>query len=235
MINESDKKISMKAQPLVSVIMNCFNCERYLKEAIDSVYAQTYTNWEIIFYDNASTDNSASIAKLFDNRLMYFKGNETIPLGAARNIALLKCRGELIAFLDCDDLWKNDKLALQVPYFNDPEVGLVFSNVDINKERESFQILNSKINADPFTIYSFHELFCDYHIAMSSAIISNKILQLYELRFDESLRFSEEFDLFSRIIYLTLFYDSNKKVSGQVDLIFRFYYIDKMILQFNWE
>ena len=49
--------------PKVSIIMNCFNGERYLRKAIDSVYAQSYEDWEIIFFDNASTDNSASIAK----------------------------------------------------------------------------------------------------------------------------------------------------------------------------
>ena len=55
--------------PLISVIMNCLNCAKYLKEAIDSVYAQTYTNLEIIFWDNASTDRSAEIARSYDGRL----------------------------------------------------------------------------------------------------------------------------------------------------------------------
>ena len=58
-----------KDAPLVSVIMNCFNGEKYLHEAIDSVYAQSYHNWEIIFWDNASTDDSACIAKTYDNKL----------------------------------------------------------------------------------------------------------------------------------------------------------------------
>ena len=68
--------MNKKGQPLVSVIMNCYNGEKYLREAIDSIYAQTYTNWEIIFWDNASTDNSAEIAKLSDSRLKYFYGEE---------------------------------------------------------------------------------------------------------------------------------------------------------------
>ena len=60
----------MTRTPLVSVIMNCLNCERYLKEAIDSVYDQSYNNWEIIFWDNQSTDKSAEIFKSYkDSRL----------------------------------------------------------------------------------------------------------------------------------------------------------------------
>ena len=77
-------------QPLVCVIMNCYNGEKYLREAIDSVYAQSYKNWEIIFWDNLSTDSSAKIAKSYDSKLRYFVGQETIPLGAARNKALSK-------------------------------------------------------------------------------------------------------------------------------------------------
>jgi glycosyltransferase involved in cell wall biosynthesis len=56
--------MTVRSEPaLVSVIMNCLNCEKYLREALDSVYAQTYPNWEIIFWDNASTDGSGGIAR----------------------------------------------------------------------------------------------------------------------------------------------------------------------------
>ena len=57
----------MTRTPLVSVIMNCLNCERYLKEAIDSVYDQSYNNWEIIFWDSGSDDRSEEIVKLYDS------------------------------------------------------------------------------------------------------------------------------------------------------------------------
>ena len=109
--------------PKVSVVMNCFNSERYLREAIDSVFAQTYSDWEIVFWDNASTDNSARIAKSYGPRLKYYRGDENVSLGEARNYALGKARGEYIAFLDCDDLWAPDKLQKQIPLFNDLKVG----------------------------------------------------------------------------------------------------------------
>ena len=56
----------MKESPTVSVIINCFNGEKYLHEAINSIYRQTYQDWEIIFWDNQSTDDSAKIAQSFD-------------------------------------------------------------------------------------------------------------------------------------------------------------------------
>ena len=59
--------------PLVSIIINCYNGEKYLAEAINSIYAQTYKNWEIIFWDNASIDNSANIAKSYDKKLKYYR------------------------------------------------------------------------------------------------------------------------------------------------------------------
>ncbi|MEB3828453.1 glycosyltransferase family 2 protein, partial [Phormidium sp. CCY1219] len=108
---------SHKDYPLVSVIMNCYNGEKYLKEAIDSVYAQTYPNWEIIFVDNASVDQTAAIANSYDNRLKYFRNPLTVKLGESRNIACEHAKGEFLAFLDCDDIWMPDKLELQIPLF----------------------------------------------------------------------------------------------------------------------
>lgn len=105
-------------EPLVSVVMNCHNSERYLREAIDSVYAQTYSNWEIVFWDNASCDTSGEIAQSYDSRLRYFRGENLVKLYTARNFALEKCIGNAIAFLDCDDVWLPDKLERQVSSFN---------------------------------------------------------------------------------------------------------------------
>lgn len=100
--------------PRVSVIMNCLNGERYLREAIESVFAQTYTDWEIVFWDNASTDASAEIAKSYGERVRYFRSEETYALGKARNLAIAQARGEYVALLDCDDVWLPEKLGKQV-------------------------------------------------------------------------------------------------------------------------
>ncbi|MDA0119792.1 MULTISPECIES: glycosyltransferase family 2 protein [Vibrio] len=116
--------------PKVSVIMNCFNGAKYMSEAIDSIFRQTHKNWEIIFIDNCSTDESAEIAKSYGNQIKYYKTTKNIPLYAARNFALDFISGDFVAFLDVDDLWLEDKLERQIALFDDPNVGFVFTGVD---------------------------------------------------------------------------------------------------------
>ncbi len=70
--------------PKVSIIMNCYNGEKYLREAIDSVYAQTFEDWEIIFWDNASTDRTPSIATTYGQKLKYFKSTSLLTLSSSR-------------------------------------------------------------------------------------------------------------------------------------------------------
>ncbi|HHT9112429.1 MAG TPA: glycosyltransferase family 2 protein [Candidatus Wunengus sp. YC65] len=112
-------------QPLVSVIMNCYNSARYLREALDSVLAQTFNDWEIVFWDNQSTDDSAYIFKSYsDKRFRYFLAPEYTALGQARNLAVEQARGEWVAFLDCDDLWFPRKLEKQVAIIQEEGIGL---------------------------------------------------------------------------------------------------------------
>ena len=95
--------------------MNCYNSETFLKQSIRSVLEQSYVNFELIFWDNLSTDTSAQIVSSFkDQRIKYFKSKKHTTLYKARNLAIKKCKGDLVTFLDCDDLWYKDKLKLQV-------------------------------------------------------------------------------------------------------------------------
>ena len=100
--------------PKVSVIMNCYNGGAFVRQAIESVYAQSYTDWEIVFWDNCSTDDTADIAQSFDSKLRYFRGEYMVPLGAARNLALAKAEGDWIGFLDHDDLILPHRFARQM-------------------------------------------------------------------------------------------------------------------------
>src|ERR1700679_734154 len=84
--------------------MNCLNGERLVRNAIESVYAQTFPDWEIVFWDNASTDGTAAIAKSFDDgRLHYFRSEATVPLGQARQWAIAQATGQWVTILDYDD------------------------------------------------------------------------------------------------------------------------------------
>tara|TARA_A100001035_G_C27431821_1_gene341847 strand:- start:23 stop:376 length:354 start_codon:yes stop_codon:yes gene_type:complete len=103
--------------PLISVIMNCHNGEKYLKKSVQSILRQSYYNWELIFWDNQSSDNSARIIKRFkDNRIRYFKAKKFTNLYEARNQAIRKSKGEFICFLDTDDWWIKEKLKIQTNF-----------------------------------------------------------------------------------------------------------------------
>ncbi len=92
----------------VSIIINCFNGEKYLKQTLDSILGQEYKNWELIFWDNKSTDSSPVILKTYnDERIKYFLATEHTSLYTARNLAAEKATGDFLAFLDCDDWWKH--------------------------------------------------------------------------------------------------------------------------------
>ena len=120
---------------LVSIIMNCYNGEKYLKQSLNSILKQTYQNWELIFWDNRSTDNSKKIYKSFnDNRFKYFFSDKHTNLHDARNLALDKAKGDFIAFLDTDDWWLPYKLEKQIPFFKNEEIKLVYGNCWIYKE-----------------------------------------------------------------------------------------------------
>jgi len=125
----------MNKSPLISVLMNCFNGEEYLQDAIDSVISQTYENWELIFWDNQSTDKSAEIfLNNEDPRLYYYKSPSHTVLGSARNSAMKKVKGEWVAIIDTDDVWYPEKLTKQMDAIESARcgqdcVGLVYSRV----------------------------------------------------------------------------------------------------------
>jgi glycosyltransferase involved in cell wall biosynthesis len=132
MTGQSYGNSNLEGPPLVSVVMNCYNSSWYLREAIDSVLAQTYQNWEIVFWDNRSTDDSARIFNSYsDPRLRYCVAPEHSRLGKARNLAVAKARGKWICFLDCDDIWFPDKLEQQLAIIadEDPELGFVYGQM----------------------------------------------------------------------------------------------------------
>ncbi len=184
----------------VSVIMNCYNSSKWLKEAIDSIYAQTYKDWEIIFWDNASTDESPLISKSYDNKLKYYRSEMKTALGAARNFAIEKAQGRFIAFLDCDDLWLPGKLEKQVRIFNvDKEIDFIYSNFFINdyisnRKRIAFRKYQPKG-------YIFKEMLGYYSIGLLSVIVRKAALNKMEELFENKLNYAEEYDLFMRVLY----------------------------------
>ncbi len=115
---------------LVSIIMPSYNSAKTLDDAVTSVLAQTYKSWELIIIDDKSIDKSLKIAKKYaldDPRISVLSTGNNIGSGRARNIGISSSKGELIAFLDSDDLWLPNKLEVQVKMFSDPRIAFVCS------------------------------------------------------------------------------------------------------------
>ena len=186
-------------KPLVSIIVNCYNGELFLKSCLQSILNQTYNNWEIIFWDNASTDKSAEIFKGYkDHRFRYFKSITNVSLGQARQWAVEKCNGEYIAFLDVDDEWIPTKTELQVENILSSGAVLSYGGIiEIDEESKKERINLPK--------YSTGDIFTDnlmqFEINVPTSMISRKALMYKSLNFDIQVQASEEYCLFMQLIY----------------------------------
>ncbi len=116
-----------EARPLVSVIIPVHNGATYLRAALESVFAQTYSSFEVIVVDDGSTDDSGVIAQSFPEVRYIHQENQGVA--AARNCGVEATRGEFFAFLDQDDLWTPEKLKLQVDYLlTHPDAGYTLTH-----------------------------------------------------------------------------------------------------------
>lgn len=104
--------------PLISCVVPVFNGERYLRETLDSILAQTYQPLEIIVADDGSTDGTAAVVSSYGDRVRYLR-QKNAGASAARNLGITVAAGEFFAFLDADDLWHREKLARQMARFRE--------------------------------------------------------------------------------------------------------------------
>ncbi|MGD0338847.1 MAG: glycosyltransferase family A protein [Bacteroidota bacterium] len=118
-----------KNKPLISVIIPVYNGERYLREAIESVIAQTWQTIEIIVVDDGSTDDSAAIARRYSEPVHYYPQQHG-GFCSAMNHGITSAKGDFFSFLDADDLWALNKLQLQMDSFEEsPGTDIVFGHV----------------------------------------------------------------------------------------------------------
>lgn len=132
-------------KPKISILMNCHNGARFLDQALQSIQQQTYENWELVFYNNASTDNSKNIFLSYrDKRFKYYECENKKNLVEARNSAIQFLTGEWVAILDSDDSWDENKLAIQINRLDSDAhsrgAGLVFSHCNIRKNDQVFEL-----------------------------------------------------------------------------------------------
>jgi glycosyltransferase involved in cell wall biosynthesis len=156
---------NMISTPVVSVITIFLNAAEFVREAVDSVFTQTYSDWELLLVDDGSTDASSQIAKRYagqhPEKVQYFehKGHRNRGTGPSRNLGLRHARGKYIAFLDADDVWLPHKLEQQVAILEaNPEVAMVYGPPEVwhswtgNLEDAHRDFVPQKLAVQPDTV-----------------------------------------------------------------------------------
>ena len=188
--------------PRVSVILPSYNACSYLAGALNSVIAQTYSDWEIVLVDDGSTDNSRALADEYSRRLSdrlhyIYQPNKGLP--AARNTAIRNARGELFALLDADDTWLPDRLIEGVAVMDqDPQVGLVHGRVirvDIGGGFLDAPEYNPKYLAGHIAHFIYTRR---AHIQCPTVLFRRSCVNMVG-DFDEKMRSVEDRDLWFRI------------------------------------
>jgi len=211
-------------EPRVSVIIPLYNMGAYIGACLDSVLAQTFSDWAAWVVDDGSQDDGPAIAKRYaathPGRIHYLEhaGHANRGVSASRNLALDHARGEFVAFLDADDLWAPDKLEKQVGVLDDhPEVGLVYSSarpirgdgkpwfptdseapVKIVFSRKGEPRVGYGIPNQPVAL--FDELVRHCCLVNSTVIVRRAVLDKAG-RFDESMRYCEDWLLYTCVAY----------------------------------
>ena len=202
-------KVLDKNSSIVSIIMNCHNGERYLKESLKSVLNQSYRNWELIFFDNASTDKSKYIFNTFaDSRFKYFFSKKKINLYKARNLAIKETKGNFIAFIDVDDWWEKKNLSSRKDFFLKEEYAFSYSNCfnffEKNKKKKLFT--KEKLPSG----YVFNDLSKNYLVNLSSILIRKSFLYRLNYFFNSRYNVIGDFDLILRLSEKYLAHSINK-------------------------
>ena len=187
------KNILYQGKPLVSIVVNCLNCSKYLLEALKSIEKQTYPNIELIFVDNCSTDNSAEILSRVNMNVQYLKLKSIIPLYAARNEALNLVNGYYVAFLDSDDIWEETKISEQLEIFDEDTILVYCKRKFID---ENGEIIN-KVDSKKYKGRLVNKLLLSPFIPMSSVILKSKVAKL--LYFNPSFNLIGDFDMWLRV------------------------------------
>ena len=206
----SDSIVSTK-DILVSVVIPIYNCEKYVKKAIDSVLAQTHINLEIIVVDDGSLDGSREIVnRIKDNRLRVVE-RKNGGLAAARNTGIKESKGQLIGLLDADDWWHPKKIEFHVKHFmSNPNLGLSFSYSElVDESGHSLSILQM----GQTTNITSKNIYLKNPIGNGSAVVINKNLIADASKykedkdksalFNENLRQSEDVECWLRICLTT--------------------------------
>ncbi|SEP36380.1 Glycosyl transferase family 2 [Nitrosovibrio sp. Nv6] len=193
--------------PTVSIIIPTYNCEAYIAETLNSVLSQTLRNIELIIVDDGSTDRTLDIVASYGSPVRLLRQANS-GVCAARNYGIREAAGRYICLMDHDDYWFPDKLALQVEQMEaHPEIGLVYSSFiwwhpdekGMFPGPDSFEAASFPAGIDEeFSGWIYHQLLLDCWILTSAALIRAEVFDKCGV-YDESLPYSEDWDLWLRI------------------------------------
>jgi glycosyltransferase involved in cell wall biosynthesis len=201
-----------QSTPLVSVIMPAYNSAKYIVPAIQSVIDQSFTDWELLIFDDGSTDNTEEVVAPFlsDRRIQYIK-QENLGQPKTRNKGVRMSRGSLIALLDADDIWKLTKLEKQIAIFNQyPDVGVCGTAMElIRPDGEVFGVSERK----KFYGRAVPDLITGkLAVAMSASVTRKDVFEKIGY-FDEGfLPFSMDYDFWLRASLEFMFYNIEEKL-----------------------
>ena len=182
--------------PETSVIVNCHNGAEFLRDCLDSIFGQSVTNWEIIFWDNFSSDNSLEIAKSYGPKVRCFRSDSKTSLGLARKLAMQKAKGEFIAFLDTDDIWLPHHLAIQVQFMKSNEYLASYAGIqEIRGDGKFIRDVIPEFSSGP----QLRNILRQFEINVPTMMLHRSLVFNYGFIFNPSISIVEEFELFVRI------------------------------------
>jgi glycosyltransferase involved in cell wall biosynthesis len=188
--------------PLISVIMPTYNHGIYIFEAIQSVLLQTYENLELIIVDNFSKDDTEEIVASFlsDKRIKYYKFNNQGIIASARNYGVKQARGELLAFLDSDDIWEKNKLEKQLKYFDDTVIAVASNYTLTGAEELGTYHLEKYFKSKEYYDFSYEEIVLSSPVMTSSLMMEkNTFKDLGGFNESKIFCFIEDWELWLRL------------------------------------
>lgn len=184
------EEIIIKQDPLVSIIIPCYNHGKYLTQAIESVLKQSHQNFEIIVIDDGSTDHTAEVCKSY-SQVKYHKTNR-LGLSAARNRGVFYANGDFFVFLDADDFLYPDALKINLNHFQNNKKAVFVSGAH-DKVNDKGEILPSSVQIEKWAD-NFEGLLHGNYIAMEATVMYRSAL-FYTFYFDPLLKACEDYDI----------------------------------------
>lgn len=170
---------------LVSIIMPSYNSEKWIKETIFCVQAQTYTNWELIITDDASSDNTVELIQeeqKKDDRIKLFVSEKNQGAAKSRNNSLAHAMGRYVAYLDSDDLWSECKLEHQIDFMKSNNIAMCYTDYDIVNEFGEYRKTINVPKSVTYDGYLKRPITCTHSIMFDTNVVAKDLLIMPDIR-----------------------------------------------------